>query len=469
MDLFSTSALYCFSVIAGTFVLYDCMLLYLLIKSYRQEPTIAQLSYPEAKRIPDSKLPIVTILLPLYREKLMIPYLIHSIIKIDYPKNKLDVRLLIERDDKETQEAIKDFAIKNENIQIVKSNDSSIIYELKPWNQILLNIDYVTEGPKTKPNALNTGLRHAKGKILGIYDAEDRPDENQIRTIVAYMLKHPDVACVQARLAYYNDNQSMLARLFAIEYNQHFLVSLPTFFSMSKAVLLGGTSNFFRIEPLMSLGGWDPRNVTEDADLGIRAARRNYTIVPMDISTYEEAPPKLYPWLKQRIRWNKGYLYTLVTHFRNPLKILKEIGLRSFLLTFHQLFFPVISALSLLGWILFAFYWLNWFGMPLEPTSKWITTIFNSSPLLFYSSLLTVGFGPIYGILMSLEGLFRQEDDDYTLPKVKYVPFIVLYSVLQSVSSLIAIVELIAKPYLWHKTYHGFSIQSKELPQLASS
>src|SRR3712207_6055770 len=213
MDLSNSIALYCFSIIAGIFVLYDCVLLYLLKKSYRHEPAIAQLSYADAKKIPDSKLPIVTILLPLYREKLTIPYLIESIAKIDYPKEKLDVRLLVEHEDIETQDAINQFAIKKKNVRISKSNGSSLTYEMRVWNGILLNIDYVSKGPKTKPNALNTGLRNAKGEILGIYDAEDRPDEKQIRTIVAYMLEHPDVVCVQARLAYYNDNQSMLTRL----------------------------------------------------------------------------------------------------------------------------------------------------------------------------------------------------------------------------------------------------------------
>jgi hypothetical protein len=106
--------------------------------------------------------------------------------------------------------------------------------------------------------------------------------------------------------------------------------------------------------------------------------------------------------------------------------------------------------------------------MPLEPISKWINIIFDSSPLLFYSSLLTLGFGPVYSILMSLEGLFRQEDD-YSLSKVKYVPLLLMYVVLQSVSSVIAIVELIGRPHLWHKTPHGFSIQNEELSQLGST
>jgi len=479
MDLFSTIALYFFSIVAAIIVLSDVVLLCFLTRSYRGGTAVARLSYEEAKKIPYSQLPVVTILLPLYREKLTLPFLIDSISRIDYPKDKLDVRLLVEDDDKETLEAIKELPVTNSNIMTVKSEDNSMIHALKTvdyinsltyQNETLINIDYITEGTKTKPNALNVGLRRAKGKIVGVYDAEDRPDENQVRTIIAYMMKHPDVACVQARLAYYNHNQSILTRLFAIEYNLHYLVNLPTNFLLNKTILLlSGTSNFFRIESLKSLGGWDPRNVTEDADLGVKMARNRHKVVPMDLMTYEEAPPKLYSWLKQRIRWNKGYLYTLVVHFRHPFKIIRDIGLKSSIFLFQQLSAPIVAALTLPNMILFTLYWLNWFGVPLQPASEWIATIFNANPVLFYSSLLTLAFGPIYSTLMSLEGLFRQEDEDYAVSKVKYTPLILAYFLLQSITSLLAIVELIVKPHSWHKTHHGFSIQNKELSQLANA
>ena len=478
MDLFNTIALYFFSIIAAIIILSDLVLLCFLIRSYRGGTAVAKLSYEEAKKIPDPQLPIITILLPLYRERLTLPYLIESMSKIDYPKDKLDVRLLVEDDDKETLEAIKELSLTNSNIKTIKSSDNSMICALKAEDSLhsltaltetLINIDYITEGTRTKPNALNIGLRRAKGKIVGVYDAEDRPDEKQLRIIAAYMMKHPDVACVQARLSYYNHNQSMLTRLFAMEYNLHYLVNLPTNFLLNNTImLLGGTSNFFRIESLKSLRGWDPRNVTEDADLGVRMARKHHKVVPMDLMTYEEAPPNLYPWLKQRIRWNKGYLYTLIVHFRHPFKIIRDIGLKSSIFLFQQLSAPFVAAVTLPNLILFALYWLNWFGVPLTPVSEWIATIFNANPVLFYSSLLTLAFGPIYSILMSLEGLFRQEED-YALSKVKYTPLILVYFLLQSVTALIAIVELIVKPHSWHKTHHGFSIENKELSQLANA
>jgi cellulose synthase/poly-beta-1,6-N-acetylglucosamine synthase-like glycosyltransferase len=137
-------------------------------------------------------------------------------------------------------------------------------------------IDYVYTGVRTKPNALNVGLRNAKGSLLTIYDAEDRPDPAQLRKVAAYMIEHPGVACVQSRLMYYNPDQSIITKFFTIEYIQQFLVLLPSLFSMNKILLLGGTSNFFRTEVLRDLNGWDPNNVTEDADLGIRLSKMGY-------------------------------------------------------------------------------------------------------------------------------------------------------------------------------------------------
>lgn len=471
LDILSTIAFYYISVVTGIFVFYDFVLLYLLAKSYGKNIDIVKVSYNEAKRTPDSELPIVTILLPVYREKLTLPYLIESISRMDYPRDRMDIRFLIENDDKDTVSSIKALTRANMDNNIQQANtrqNDDQIHQVKARNGISLSIDYIEKGIRTKPNALNVGLDRARGEIITIYDAEDRPDPNQMRAIAAYMLNHPDVGCVQARLAYYNDSQSLLTRLFAIEYNQHFLVSLPTYFSLKNAILLGGTSNFIRTDILKSLGGWDPKNVTEDADLGIRLARTRCSVVPMDVITYEEAPPKIHAWMKQRIRWNKGYLYTLLRHFRNPIGIINDIGFKSFLLTFHQLLFPVVSALSIPGWVLFAIYWIDWFGFPLQPMAGWINAVFKQSPVLFYTSLLTLAFGPVYSILMSLEGLFRQEDE-YALSKVKYVVFNPLYVILQGICSIVAIIELVAKPQLWHKTHHGFSVQDNDNKELVLS
>ena len=65
---------------------------------------------------------------------------------------------------------------------------------------------------------------------------------------------------------------------------------------------LGGSSNHFRTATLRSLGGWDPYNVTEDADLGMRLARFGYGAAVIGSTTYEEAPARVAPWIRQRTR-----------------------------------------------------------------------------------------------------------------------------------------------------------------------
>ena len=125
------------------------------------------------------------------------------------------------------------------------------------------------------------------------------------------------------------------------------------------------------------------------------------------------------------------------------------------------MFYPIVSAISLQNWVFFGIYWLDWFGLSLQPLAGWIHDVFHFIPIIFYTSLLTFAFGIIYSILFAIEGLFRQ-DDEYALRKVKYAFFSPLYLLLQGVSATIAIIELIFKPQLWHKTHHGFSIEKEK-------
>jgi glycosyltransferase XagB len=443
-------------IATGIFIFSDVFLFYLAMRVFRKDMRIEKVSDVSANKLPDYKLPIITILLPLYKEKKTLSYLLRSILKSNYPKHKLDIRFLVEHDDPNTLRSIIALADRNKYQDGTSHNRYGVPKKIRICD-LAIEIDYVYTGVRTKPNALNVGLRNAKGSLLTIYDAEDRPDPAQLRKVAAYMIKHPGVACVQSRLMYYNPDQSIITKFFTIEYIQQFLVLLPSLFSMNKVLLLGGTSNFFRTEVLRDVNGWDPNNVTEDADLGIRLSKMGYVTTPLDVITWEEAPPKLYTWIRQRVRWNKGFLYTLVVHFKHPRKLIHEIGLESTLFLFHTLFYPIFSAISLIGFILFAVYWIDWFGISLQPFSGWIHEAFDFSPFLLYTSLLTFAFGLFYSIFLALEGLFKQQDDD-ALKKVKYTFLLPLYQLLQGASSLVAIVELVLMPKVWHKTPHGFSI-----------
>jgi len=448
------------------YVFTDILAFIVLARVFVKDPKIIEVTEREARAIPDHLLPIVTILLPVYKEHLTLPYLFKSIGKINYPKDKLDIRILIEPDDQSTLRSVLTLPRHARMINAIKYSKYGFPKIISVWDNLQVHIEYIylhPKGARTKPNALNKGLAGARGSILTIYDAEDRPDPNQLRKAVVYLLKHPKVSCVQARLAYYNADQSLLTKFFSIEYVQHFLVLLPAYFAMKRVILLGGTSNYFRTEVIRTLEGWDVLNVSEDADLGIRLARKGHVVVPINSTTWEEAPPKLKPWIKQRARWNKGFIYSLYFHFKNPIKLTTDLGIGRTLFLFYILIAPIIFAVSIPGWILFGLFWVDWSGIPM-PIVPYMHEAFTGNAWLFYLSLFTFLFSFTYMPLISIEALMRH-GDEYALKKVKYSFLMVFYIYLQIIPSTLAIYEFIKKPKTWHKTPHGFSIKPKEVTQ----
>ncbi|MFN0262412.1 glycosyltransferase [Tepidamorphus sp. 3E244] len=173
----------------------------------------------------DAQLPVYTVLVPLYREAAMVPGLVGALNALDYPREKLDIKMLLEEDDLETRIAV----------------DAA---DLPPEYEILA---VPPEGPRTKPKALSVGLALARGTLVCVFDAEDQPDPDQLRQAAgAFALAGPHLACLQARLAYRNWNQSLLTRQFAIEYAAQFDVMAPFICWSGLPLPLGGTSNHFR-------------------------------------------------------------------------------------------------------------------------------------------------------------------------------------------------------------------------------
>ena len=231
------------------FLIADVLLLYLTFRVFAKNTKITEVSFTETYQIPDSELPMISVLLPVYREEVTLPNLVKSIANLDYPKNKLDIRILVEPDDYPTLKTIMVLPYQFGLADGIKYNIYGLPTSIRVSEEIEIQIDHINLNPpgaRTKANSLNQGLSKAKGDFVTIYDAEDKPDQTQLRKMAVYMLKHPDAACLQARLAYYNPDQSMITKLFSVEYILHFLLMLPSFYSMNKVILLGGTSNFFR-------------------------------------------------------------------------------------------------------------------------------------------------------------------------------------------------------------------------------
>ncbi len=373
----------------------------------------------------DEELPIYTILCPLYKEAHMISGFLDAIEKIDWPKEKLDVLLLFEENDKKTISAAEKMALPNYVRVLV------VPYSL----------------PQTKPKACNYGLGFAKGEYVVIFDAEDIPDPLQLKKAYLGFKKVPEnIGCLQAKLNYFNPHDNLLTKFFAAEYSLWFDVVLPGLQSINTAIPLGGTSNHFRAKDLNKLEGWDPFNVTEDCDLGLRLFKRGFRTAIIDSVTLEEANSNVKNWLRQRSRWIKGYMQTYLVHMRQPIDLFRKNGI-------HALIFQLIIG----GKIAFIFInpvlWLatiSYFAL-YGLVGDAIEMLYPS--VVFYMASVSLVFGNFLCVYYYMIGCAKRRH----WPIIKYVFFIPAYWFLMSVAATIAAWQIITKPHFWEKTNHGLS------------
>ncbi|WP_245848322.1 glycosyltransferase family 2 protein [Actibacterium ureilyticum] len=382
---------------------------------------------PDLPKPEIASLPVVSVLVPLFREEDIVSRLIPRLSRLTYPKELLDICLVTEEDDTVTR-AMLDKA------------------DLPHWMRVIT----VPRGPlKTKPRALNFALDFCRGTIVGVYDAEDAPAPDQIHRIVRrFHERGPDVACIQGVLDYYNSRANWFARCFTIEYNSWFRLMLPGIAALGLVVPLGGTTLFFRRDVLEELGGWDAHNVTEDADLGVRLARRGYRTELIDSVTEEEANCRLWPWVKQRSRWLKGYAMTWSTHMRRPGLLWRQLGAWRFI-GFQIMFLGTLSQFLLvpLLWSL----WLVMLGLP-HPLTGVLSPLAMQvmSGLFVGAEVLNIAIGMAGTALAGKRYLWA------------WVPTTHFYFPLAALATYKAVFEMVSKPFYWDKTQHGVSQSSPE-------
>ena len=377
------------------------------------------------QRQADNELPVYSILVALFDEAQVLPKLIAALGRLDYPAAKLDCLLIIEDVDAATKAAL-------------------LHIDLPAFMRIVI----VPDGePRTKPRALNYALALARGDFVVIYDAEDRPEPDQLRRAFAtFATNGPDLACVQARLNIYNVRQSWLTRQFTVEYSALFDSILPALQRLRLPMPLGGTSNHFPRAVLDELRGWDPYNVTEDADLGIRIARlgRRVTVIPS--TTWEEAPATFRLWLRQRTRWLKGWMQTYLVHTRQPFRLMRDLGVvRTFGFHFymgglilsalvHPLFYTVVAA----DWM---------FDLRLEGAGSFL------GPFVWPVATGNLVAGYLASMIVGVVAV-RRRGHRLTLSAL-LMPF---YWLLISVAAYRALWQLMRDPYRWEKTPHGLAV-----------
>ncbi len=377
----------------------------------------------EIAALRDVDLPPYTVLVPVYKEPEVVHHLIAGLKKIDYPQHLLDVMLLLEEDDVMTLEAAK---------------------AARPpanWRFIVVP----NRQPRTKPKACNYGLKFARGEYLVIYDAEDIPEPTQLKmAIVAFRKSPSNYVCFQAALNYFNAEENFLTRMFTLEYSYWFDYLIPGLDRLRLPIPLGGTSNHFDVAKLRKLGGWDPFNTTEDADLGIRASAEDYRVGFINSTTFEEANNELKNWVRQRSRWVKGYMQTFLVYWRSPVRLIRTIGWKNF---FAFNLFIGGTPLTFLAAPPLYFIFFFWF----VTRSRSVELLFPD--VVLYLALLNLLIGNFLGIYLNMIAVYHRKTYSL-LPFALLNPF---YWLLHSIAAYKALWQLFTRPFYWEKTNHGIS------------
>jgi cellulose synthase/poly-beta-1,6-N-acetylglucosamine synthase-like glycosyltransferase len=467
-------------------------------------------------------LPTYTILIPIYKEAKVLPHIIENVWSLDYPKDKLDVKILMEESDTETIAEARRLGLFGStpkkvipavaDATLIKTTPPAISEEVKgkkiidPEGRVVGQVEAVSPAehdklsiltmcsvdgeqfqvpfnfiedvdesillrarfdrlmdeyraqlrifdsiivPKadiqTKPRACNYGLLRARGEYVVIFDAEDDPEPDQLKKAAIAFKKVPeDIVCLQSRLNFYNANENILTRWFSLEYGYWYDSYLDGLDQVHAPIPLGGTSNHFVTSELRKIGGWDPYNVTEDADLGVRIARSGKKTAMLSSYTYEEAVSRLPSWVRQRSRWNKGHAQTYMVHMRHPLQTMRDLGLRQ--------------------WLLFQFTFGGDVGMILANPLLWAISIVAllqpgtfsfliATQLLAFMSVFNLTAGNFtYILLHTLSAAKRKAYK--SLPYALLIPF---YWMLISYAGWRGIIQLMTKPFIWEKTEHGLT------------
>ncbi|SEN53947.1 glycosyltransferase family 2 protein [Palleronia pelagia] len=377
----------------------------------------------EAQTLRTEDLPFYTVLVPMFREPEVLPILTQALRNLDYPLAKLDIKIVLEEGDHQT-------------IQAAEGLDLEGVFEI---------VRVPASHPQTKPKACNFALRYARGDYLVIFDAEDKPEPDQLRKVIAAFNQSPaNTACIQCRLNYYNSRENWLTRMFTLDYSLWFDLMLPGLERLGVPIPLGGTSNHFRMDVLRELNAWDPFNVTEDADLGIRLTQKGYRVGVIDSTTYEEANVSIPNWIRQRSRWIKGYMQTFLVHTRRPFHLWRSIGSAGI---FGFIFFVGGTVLSGLLNPIFWTIFLLWLVFDYTGIEGYFP------PSVLYLSLINLLAGNGLLIYLTMVAPFRRRWTDLAPWGVTVVG----YWVLMTVAAYKALWQLISNPFYWEKTQHGLS------------
>ena len=412
----------CFCILVG-------ILLYFLNKGIKERQKTC--------RMDNKEYPFYTILVPMFKEsKETVLQMINGLNNLKYPKDKLDIKFVLEECDKNTHDIVN-------SIMETRNNDNNFSV-LDAIN--IINVPAFP--PQTKPKACNVASLFAFGEYIVIFDAEDIPAQNQLINALS-LFKEDErrkLFCLQGNLCFYNYNKNILTSCFNIEYNIHFKVLLMAYSFFKIKLPLGGTSNHFNFKSLEKYCFWDSYNVTEDVEISSIIRQEENKITHLNSDTKEWCVEDLKSWIKQRTRWMKGYLLTYyLCIIRDFIEIkhftfykLKSVSMLDIIR--HIFFTHIIVGSQVMVFLLSPFLLLSLFCghlmMPLYTTFIIVSTMIYFLGIIWYLFLIKKEYHVI-NFLVIISCLMY--------------PF---YFILHAITSYIALVDLIRRPFYWAKTEH---------------
>ncbi len=358
-----------------------------------------------------------SLLLPVRNESKVIKDTLISMSKISYPSSLFEVLVLCRSDDKLTLNAIKDTlsTIRTKNIKLV----------------------IVGTNADNKPKSLNIGLSKSRNQIIGIFDAEDEPHKDILNIINTLTIQtRSDV--IQSGVQLMNYQSKWFSLFNVLEYYFWFKSSMP-FFAQVGVVPLGGNTVFFKRNLLNQNNGWNENMLTEDADIGIRLSTKDAKILVVYDEkhvTKEETPGSVSEFIKQRTRWNQGFLQIFFQF--NWFKI---NGIRRKILCAYVLIVPILQTF----WVIF-FPLITYIYLTIDLPEKLI--IYTLIPFIILASQMYFYNLAVYDFVK-----------DYNF---KYSPLLIWkifatyypYQIMLSISSIRAIFRIIKNQNSWEKTTH---------------
>jgi len=365
--------------------------------------------------------PTISILVPAHNEAKVIVKTVESLLQLRYPADRYEIIIVNDNSSDDSRDILEGILLKNPGRALK-----------------ILNTDSETGG-KGKSNALNIGYKESSGEYIVVYDADNTPERDALRYLVAEIESDDELGVVIGKFRTRNRDVNLLTRFINIETLSFQWMAQAGRWQLFNLCTIPGTNFIIRREILEEVGGWDIHAVAEDTELSFRIYAMGYKIKFMPKSvTWEQEPQTLKVWFRQRVRWVKGNVYVMIKHIPS-LFSLRHHRIKFDMLYFLSIYFILLGAL-IISDSLFLLNALGLIHLTLATLSilLWVMAIF-----LFVTSVFT--------LLTAEKGEMRLSNLLITL--LMYFTYCKLWMVVAAYGLVQYLIDVIFKrKFHWYKT-----------------